>query len=395
MAVLFNPLDPAFLDDPYPTYARLRDEDPVHRHPAGFYVVSRHEDVAFVFKNADLFSSSMMSGARSNSLGPDVVSPVQGSLIGLDPPEHTRQRNIVSRGFTPRRIGALEPRIRSICDALIAKIEGRAGFDLVSELSVPLPVTVITELLGLPPERHDDFKRWSSELVQGPSSAMRLAEREKLIAVMAEFRAFMSGAIEERRRAPGDDLISILITAEEEGGLLTADQVIGFSTLLVVAGAETTTNLIGNAVLALAAHPALLERARGDLGFVPAVLEETLRWDSPVQLLARTATREVTVRDTQIPRGAFVMMLIGSANRDARQFPDAERFDPARDTSGHLAFGAGHHFCLGAALARLEARIALEGLLSRLPPFRIADGPVERHGSFLVRGPKALPVLFD
>ncbi len=398
MSVVLNPLDPAFLRDPYPTYAALRAEAPIHRHPGGFYAVSRYDDVVRVLRDPETFSSAAMGGPVAVDPGGPIASPTAGSLIGQDPPVHTGQRNVVSRAFTPRRIAALEPRIRALCDAYVDRFADRAErgrVDLMAELANPLPVAVIAELLGLPAERLDDFKRWSTALIIGSTQLGAMRRRAANQALIREFQQFMAETVARRRRAPGDDLVSVLIHAGEDEDVLEPQQVVAFAALLLAAGSETTTNLIGNAVVALLRHPEALERVRADPGRVPAVLEETLRWDSPVQILARLSTRDAELPSGKIPRGVFVMLLLASANRDDARFPRAERFDPDREARGHLAFGLGNHFCLGAALARLEGRVALEAILARLPGLALDTDRLEPHGSFLVRGPAALPVRFD
>jgi cytochrome P450 len=390
---VFNPVDPRFLEDPYPVYARLRDEAPVHRHPGGFFVVARHADVVYVLKHPELFSSAAMGGQRPVTRADGRSGFTSGSLIGEDPPVHTQQRNIVSRGFTPRRIADLEPRVRSVADELFAGFEGRDGCDLVAELADPLPVTVIAELLGLEPERRDDFKRWSTALIIRSTQASGARSRD--FDEILEFRAYMQETIERRRSSPGDDLVSLLIRAEQDEGILDAEQVIGFASLLLAAGSETTTNLIGNTLLALRAWPEARERVHTDPSLLPRVIEESLRYDAPVQLLMRLATQELELGGERLPRGSLVLVLIGSANRDEERFAEPDRFDLDRDTRDHLAFGFGHHFCLGASLARLEGLVALEGVFERLPDFTIAEEDIPRHGSMLVRGPSRLPLRFE
>ena len=393
MAVLLNPVDPAFLDDPYPVYARLRREAPVYRHPGGFFALARHADVTAALREPGAFSSAVMGGPRP-MVGPTgEVSPTSGSLIAQDPPVHTRQRAIVNRAFTPRRIASLEPTVSKLVDELFAGFEGSGACELMEALANPLPVSVIAELLGLPAERRDDFKRWSNSLIVGSTRGVGL-DRARQLEEAREFQRYMTAYVEERRRDPGDDLVSALIHAEEEDEILEPLQVVSFATLLLAAGSETTTNLIGNATLALLAHPDALACVRDDPGRVPDVIEETLRWDPPIQMTMRAATRDVEVRDVAIPAGYFVMALLASANRDEDAFASPDAFDLDRDTAGHVAFGFGNHFCLGASLARLEARIALTAILERLPDLRLAADRIERHQSFLVRGPAALPLRF-
>jgi cytochrome P450 len=435
MAVRFNPLDRKFIADPYPTYARLRAESPVHRVRFGpataanvtlrfarslmnegqgilgmlrglnaararmrgqgramrgpIFVLSRHADVVYALRHAEKYSSKAMGGGGPQPTDDGAqISPTSGSLISVDPPEHRTHRNIVNRGFTPGRIAALEPRIRKIADELVAGFEQRGSCDLIDEFANPLPVSVIVDLLGLDPARRDDFKRWTNVLIIGGTQPGATPAFD----VMREFRAFMAAEVEKRRREPGDDLISLLVSSQDEG-VLDTNQVIGFASLLLAAGSETTTNLIGNVVARLREHPETLGRVKADPSLIPQVLEESLRLDPPVQLLMRLATLDTEIGGVAIPAGSMVMPLLASANRDESVFPDPDRFDIDRDTTGHVAFGWGNHFCLGAALARLEGRVALETLLERIPDYDVT-APVEPHGSFLIRGPKALHLGF-
>ena len=438
MAVKFQPFDPDFLADPYPTYARLRAESPVHRMRfspfrvgkliwrnasarlrdseegwfktlrgmgqefgrmrearrqgqvgSRFYALARHADVVVALRDAERFSSSPMGGPPPGISEEADLAPTSGSLIGVDPPEHGSHRGIVSRGFTPRRIADLEPHIRKIADELVSAFEHRGECELVNDFANPLPVSAIVELLGLDPARRDDFKRWSSAAIIESTQGAGAPRFE----LMREFRAFMAAEVEKRRHDPGDDLISLLVAEGEGEGVLTTAQVVGFASLLLAAGSETTTNLIGNAMAVLREHPATLERVKASPALIPQMLEESLRYDSPVQMVMRLATQDLEIGGQEIPKGSLVMLLLASANRDEERFPAADEFDIDRDTKGHLGFGFGNHFCLGASLARLEARIALETLLERMPDYEIT-APVEVHGSFLIRGPQALPLRF-
>jgi cytochrome P450 len=434
----FRPFEGDFLEDPYPTLARLRQESPVARvgvrpltalamvrrfakmrRAAGepgllrtavrgwrdrkregggdrpwergwprFLAVSRYEDVSHVLRHPEIFSSKAMGGMEDPEA--EQFHPTQGSLIGIDPPEHTHHRGIVSRGFTPRRIADLGPRVRKLADELISAFEPRRRCDLVDEYSNPIPVAMIAELLGLPAEHRADFKRWSGALIVG-STQIGSAVNTRLF---VEFREYMSKVVERRRREPGDDLVSLLVHAEEENGILDTTQVVGFASLMLAAGSETTTNAIGNALLALQANPDQRALVHEDPGRIPALVEETLRFDPPVQMLMRLALEDTEIRGVPIPKGAMVLPLIAAANRDPEQFEAPERFDIERDTQGHLGFGLGNHFCLGASLARLEACVALEMVFERMPDWRIEMQDVARHGSWLIRGPTELPIRF-
>lgn len=393
MNIRYDPFSPAVRENPYPYYEELRRYAPVYQvEGAGLWVVSRFDDVVFVVKHPELFSSAPMNFQAARE---GLFSAGAATIIGADPPVHTRLRTLVNRGFTPRRIADLEPRIRAIGAELVAGLRGRQEVDLTADLSIPLPVIVIAELLGVEAERRTDFKRWSDSIVTVISGSPTEEESALLRPHMKAFRDYFEEVVAQRRECPKDDLISALVRAQESEQALTPEEVIAFAALLLVAGNETTTNLIGNAVLALLNHPNELAKVRANRQLVPSLVEETLRYDGPVQGLFRMTTREVELAGTTIPTGAVVMPLFASADRDEREFPDPDRFDITRNADGHVAFGFGIHFCLGAALARLEARIALEALLFDLPPFvRAGNGPVERINSIFLRGPKALPMVF-
>jgi cytochrome P450 len=421
--IRFDPFSAEHHNDPYPAYAVLRREAPIARvEKNGGYALSRYEDVTFVLRHPELFSSramltalisGMLPGGSSSGMGlsgedaarlPEVMKSLPfslpeligaRSLIASDAPVHGPMRSLVNRGFTPRRIAALEPRVRAIARASLDALEGKRDFDLVSEFTVPLPVTVIAELLGVEPERSADFKRWSDCVVSGATGGAVALGAARVLEGFAELHQYIIGVIEERSRDPQDDLISTLIRAEEGETALTPAEVVMFTVLLLVAGNETTTNLLGNSLLALMEHPDELARVRRDPRRIPALVEEGLRYDGPIQFLFREARQDVELAGVTIPKGALVMPLLGSANRDEAQFPDGERFDVSRSTQGHLAFGLGNHFCLGASLARLEARVALEELLPRYQRFERLEPRVEYLDSYLIRGAKRLPLRVE
>jgi cytochrome P450 len=300
-------------------------------------------------------------------------------------------RAIVNRGFSPRRIAAWEPRVRALVAERLDALGRGESFDLMRDLAIPLPVSVIAEMLGVEPERHADFKGWSDAVIHFSTGSGR-ADRysDAFVDAMTGLIRYLRGVARERRQRPADDLISTLVTSQEGEVGLSDYEVVLFVTLLLVAGNETTTNLIGNAVNALLDHPEQLERVVDDPSLVPALIEETLRYDSPVQLVFRNTTRETEIAGTRIPEGAWVVPILGSANRDERRFEDPDRFDVGRNPQGHFGFGFGRHFCLGASLARLEARATLEALVPLLADFRKCQTVPERIDSFLVRGPSRL-----
>jgi cytochrome P450 len=414
MALAYDPFSPRWRDDPYPAYASLRKDAPVHRVPeTGVFCVSRHDDVVYALKRPELFSSRAMFTVLM-SAGTDGALPLTPAVLRLiflffwrlrlnpfafararnliaeDPPVHETLRGTVNRGFTPRRIAEWEPRIRELVARQLAPLARSSSWDVVHELAVPLPVTVIAEMLGVETERMRDFKRWTDTVIEGSTGAGRATPFAKpFVDSMISLIGYLRGAIQRRREAPGDDLISALL-AEAPGGTRLSDvELVLFVQLLLVAGNETTTNLIGNAVQALLDHRDQLALVAADPSLVPALVEETLRFDAPVQMVFRTATADHELAGVRIPKGATLALLLGSANRDESRFPDPDVFDVTREPRGHLGFGFGEHFCLGAALARLEARVALEALVPELMRLE-RTGARETIDSFLVRGPKRL-----
>jgi cytochrome P450 len=413
MPLAFDPFAPP--GDPYPVYRQLRDEAPVHHAPErGIWSVTRYDDVMHVLKTPETFSSRAMFTvllAGGTERRPPLswnflrmlwlittkarLNPLEfhtaRNLIAEDGESHAQMRAIVNRGFTPRRISALEGRVRELVSRCIGPLKRGEPFDVVRDLAVPVPVTVIAEMLGVPAERLDAFKHWSDlivELATGPGRDDPFARR--YVDALIELMVYMKGLARQRREHPQDDVISTVV-AEQAGEVGLSDrEVIQFVMLLLVAGNETTTNLIGNIVNALLDHREQAEQVAVDPSLVPALVEEGLRYDTPVQVVFRTTTHDTEIRGTRIGKGEFVAAFLGSANRDERRFPDPDRFDVTRNPQGFPGFGFGKHFCLGAALARLEARVALEALVPELPRLARADPQVARVDSFLVRGPKSL-----
>jgi cytochrome P450 len=390
--VNYNPLSPAVQDNPYPYYVELRDKAPVAWiESMQGWAVSRYADVDFILRHPRLFSSALWNETASGDLVPVPEAP---GLLSMDPPDHTRMRKLANKGFTPRLIRAMEPRVQAIVRDLMKGLAGPAEVDLVPTLSVPLPIIAIAEMLGIELERQADFKRWSDALVQSLNRPTDEGIRAEIRRNNTEFRAYMDHMIQKRRIEPRDDLITAFVQAEEERQTLTSVEILGLTVLLLGAGNETTTNLIGNAVLALLDNPEERMKVRADRANVPALVEEVLRYDSPVQVVYRQATRDVELEGGKLPAGATVLVLLGSANRDERKFPDPEHFDVTRNPQDHVGFGYGIHYCLGAPLARLSSRVALEALLFDCPPFTQVRAQVPRIAAFLVRGPKTLPLRF-
>ncbi len=375
--------------DPFPHYRRMRETAPVfYDEASGSWHVFRYDDVQRVLSEHTRFSSRM-GGDDTAESGHLFAS----SLITTDPPRHRQLRSLVTQAFTPKAVDALAPRISQLAAELLEPVAGLGMADLIQSLAYPLPVIVISELMGVPAEDRDRFKQWSDVVVSQTRTASPDAEHRTTNMAMA---AYFLDLIEQRRNRPGNDLISNLLAAEIDGQRLSVGELLGFCSLLLVAGNETTTNLIGNAVLCLTEAPETMERVRRDPSLLPQTIEEVLRFRAPVQSMYRIGVAGTGLGGAEIPAGAPLVAWIGSANRDERQFQQPDRFDIDRRQLRHLAFGHGIHFCLGAPLARLEARIALEGILSRLPGLALAPGAaLERMDSTIVYGLKALPVSWQ
>jgi cytochrome P450 len=393
--ILYDPFDPAVLADPYPHYAALRRAGPVHAVPSlGMKVVCRYADAVKVLRRPETFSSSPYQDfiRAAMELGAARVAVGGETLLGSDPPVHTRLRKIVNRGFTHARIQAFEPAIEAMARELVAELLAAGEGDFVATVAGPLPVMAIATILGVEPERHRDFKRWSNHILLATTGVLEEDERHGLVRSFEEMDAYIDEMVARRRREPTDDLISTLIRAEHGEDVMGPEEVRTFVPLLLIAGNEATTHLIANAALVLLARPELLVRVREEPGFAAKLVEETLRYDAPVQMVIRRASATTELGGVRVDAGDVLGVLLGAANRDDRQFAAAERFDPDRDASGQLTFGAGNHFCLGAGLARMEARIALTALANAVASFERVQDRLEYPASFLVRGPKSVRV---
>jgi hypothetical protein len=318
-------------------------------------------------------------------------------MLGSDPPQHSRLRRLVSRDFTPRRIRELEPRIREIAKDLLDKVEAKGSFDVIADLANVLPVTVIAEMLGVPPEFNAKFKHWSDTIIGGDNNVPGAPQPPETIHAIDELGDYFTAEIEKRRANPGPDLVSALVAAHDEGEVMSAADLLSFVTLLLVAGNETTTNLIGNGMLALGRHPDQFDALKRNPSMLPRAIEEMLRYDGPVQSTVRFTKEPVQLGGTEIPAGAFAMMIVAAADRDPAQFKNPDRFDIRRDPNEHVAFGEGIHFCIGAPLARMEARIAFEAMLERFPRLRLKDPAMKPtyKGSYFLRGLGSLPMAID
>ena len=392
----FNPMDPEFLADPYPTYRRLRTEDPVHHSPLDFWVLTRYEDVVAVLRDPRFIKEPLAAFVAAR-FGAAVPPGVGVSMLDRDPPDHTRLRSLVSKAFTPRVVEGLRPRIQRIVDDLIARAEAAGSMDLIEEFAYPIPVNVICEMLGVPVEDHERFRGWSLDIARGLDSILLPPESEvprRSGAARHAIGEYFRELIAERRASPRGDLLSALIAAEEAGDKLSEDELLATCILLLIAGHETTVNLIGNGTLALLRHPDQLRRLRENPGLIGSAVEELLRYDGPVQRTARIPSADVRFDGLTIAKGEMVMPFIGAADRDPAQFPDPDRLDLTRTDNRHIAFGWGIHFCLGAPLARVEGQIAISALVQRLPKLALATDRPEYRQSLTLRGLTTLPVGF-
>ena len=389
--VEFNPFLPEFHANPYPFYQRLRAADPVHRTPMGLWVLTRYDDVVSVLKDPR-FGREAFDQMLANVYGEGARS-----MLFRDPPDHTRLRGLVSQAFTPRVIDRMRSHIQDMVDRLLDNVHAANSMDVITDLAYPLPVTVICEMLGIPTDAHSGIRQWSADLARSVDAIGMPTDEDVVTRGRAAQQAMLDyfrDLIPERRRTPGDDLLSLLIAAEEQGDRLSEGELLITCILLFVAGHETTVNLIGNGLLALLNHPEELAKLRADLTLLPGAVEELLRYDSPVQRTARISDTDVELDGRKIPKGSLVITAIGAANRDPAHFPDPDRLDIRRRDNRHVAFGFGIHFCLGAPLARLEGQIALDTLLRRMPGLRLATSVPEWRESSTLRGLKTLPVTF-
>ena len=388
--VVFNPYSYDIHENPFPTYQQLRTHAPVYRNEAlGFWALSRYDDVLAAFKDPLTFSNAQGVSLERSSMGD---ASAVASFLAMDPPRHDQMRALVSRAFTPRRVADLEPQIRALATHHIDGFIGQGRCDIVQDFAAKLPMDVISELLGVPPADRDALRHWADAVVHReegradiPATALQASGQ-----LLAYFRELVA----QRRQHPGTDLPSALLDAEIDGSRLEDREVVAFLFLMIIAGNETTAKLIGNALFWLWKHPHERQRVRREPSLIPNWIEETLRYDSSTQMLARTVTHDVTLHGQQLQHGDRLLLLVGSANRDELVFANADVFDIRRDTSQHLAFGKGTHFCLGASLARLETRVALEAVHARLPDFEIDDTKLVRVHSPNVRGFASMPITF-
>jgi hypothetical protein len=391
---------PATQSDPYPTYRDLRERDPVYYDPAiDGWILTRYDDVVAALKHPRF--SADRRGARGSAVQAALQAQTQGgpfaqaqTMLSSDPPEHTRLRNLASKAFTFKAVEALRPRIQEIVNELLDAAEAKGSLDVIWDLGYPLPVIVIAEMLGVPVEQRDTFKRWSDELVSNLGANSTEETQQRALKSALDMAAYFREIIAERRRAPKDDLVSALVAAEERGDALSENEIIATCILLLAAGNETTTNLIGNGTLALLRNPDQLELFRAHPELAESAVEELLRYDGPVQATARVALEDIEIGGKTVEKGQIATCALAAANRDPAQFPNPDVLDLTRKENRHIAFGFGIHFCLGAPLARAEAQIAFPALLRRFPHLALTTEP-EWNSNFILRGLKALPVAIS
>jgi cytochrome P450 len=393
---------PAFKADPYPTYAHLRESAPVYRVDVdgrrGFWLVTRYADVVSVLKDPRFVKDFRRARTPEHQARmapvPDIIRVMDQNMLAQDPPDHTRLRALVQSAFSPRLVDSLRPRIEALANRLIDRVEPAGQMDLIADYAFPLPIGIIGALLGMPEDDHGRLREWSMAMVEADRSPAGL---ERLVPSMHAFAEYVAALVEERRRAPAADLITALVQTEQAGERLSQSELFGMLFLLIVAGHETTVNLIGNGMLALLQHPDQRRRLEQQPALLKSAIEELLRFDGPVETsTARYAREDVDLGGVTITRGAMVLVVIAAADRDADRFPDPDRLDIDRDANGHLAFGHGIHYCLGAPLARMEGQIAISTLLRRLPGLRLAVAAdrLEWRSGMLLRGLSHLPVAF-
>jgi cytochrome P450 len=388
----FESLPADFLTNPYRYYSHLREQDPVHQSKRGVWILTRYDDVVSVLQDQRFGRQGFQE--LLNRGRPEPPENRNVSMLFQDNLGHKRLRTLVGKAVTPALIQSLRPQIQKIVDELLDRVQHAHAIDLIAEFAVPLPLFTITELLGVPQTHRGLFHQWSVDVVRGTEAQSNDQAIERAMATQKAIADYFHEALAEHGRNPQGDLLSRLIAAEENGDKLTEFELLDICGLLFVAGHETTVNLLGNGILALFLHPRELRRLQQEPALLPSAVEELLRYDSPVQRSARVAEADVEIAAKTIPKGAIVSAVLGAANRDPARFPQADRLDITRRDNCHLAFGLGHRFCLGAALARLEGQIAIGTLLRRLPKLELADVPPAWRFSTETRGLRELRAAF-
>jgi cytochrome P450 PksS len=394
-------LSPQFKADPFPFFAKLRVEQPIYRAAlpdrTRVWLVTRYEDVTLLTRDhrfvKNRYTAMTPEQLRKQPWVPPVFRPLERNMLDVDPPDHTRLRQLVQKAFTPRLVEAMRVRVQALADELLDRVAQKGEMDLIRDFALPLPMTLITEILGVPSRDQDKFHKWSSVIV----SINQFNSNWRVIPAIWMFNRYLRGFLRIRRADPRDDLVSALIQAEEAADTLSEDELLAMVFLLLVAGHETTVNLIGNGMLELMRHPEEMHKLRSDPALIRLAVEELLRFTSPVFMSTeRYALEDLLIRDVKISRGDLTLGVIGSANRDETVFDKPDELNIAREDNKHLSFGHGIHFCLGAPLARLEAQIAINTLLQRTPDLRLKVAPecLRWRPSLILRGLESLPVAF-
>jgi len=386
--------------DPYPTYARMRQEHPAYWDDrAQRWFITRYADVAALTGHPGISAARIPSAARLEAMGLGVMEPVYAfirrQMNFIDTPDHARIRGLVHKAFTPAAIAALRAHIQEICESVLDAAGSGGSMDLMKDFAYPLPAIVIAEMLGVPPEDRDQFKQWSAdfaEIVGNPIRPMeRLLEIKKSVLELIDY---LRGIVTRLHADPADNIMSTLVREQSED-MLTEDELLANAVFLLAAGHETTTNLIANGILSLLRAPAELERLRAEPSLLPSAVEEILRFESPLQITGRIAKEDIEIGGATIARGQLIALVLGSANRDPACFDDPDRLDIGRRDNKHLAFSQGAHYCTGATLARIEGQIAIGSALRRLRGMKLREGRVDWHQNISFRGLRSLPVVFD
>lgn len=401
MTIDYDPRRPEVIADPFPVFQELREQAPLyHSSVLGGWVLTRYDDVKTAISDRR-FSADRMRPffgqlpAREQMAYATLRDSISRWAVFHDPPEHTRLRSLMNKAFTARAIERLEPRIRVLIDRLLDRVIEQGEMDLIADLAYPLPASVILEMLGLPCDDLDRIKIWSDELALFVGSSVNTPDKyQRATDSITAMNKYFRVEIQRRRHTPGDDLLTALLGAQEQGDLLSDDELVAICVLLVFAGHETTTNLIGNGILALLRHPAELLRLRADPRLMPLAVEELLRFDGPAAAAVRIATEEIQLHGQTIRPGERVFAMLNAANRDPRQFANPETLDIARKENRHLAFGQGIHFCIGAPLARMEAKLAITAILRRFSDISLQSTQLTWSDSLVLRGVRSLPVSF-
>lgn len=403
----FAAFPPAFMRDPYPFFQQLRAQSPVHRDTDGRWIVLSHALISSALRDRRFITNDYWTGDRAALRETSAYARMEAPMmIHREPPDHTRLRGLVSRAFTPKLVASLAPAVQRICDDLIDAALERDAVDLMADFAAQLPVMVIAEMLGVPREDHGRFQAWSGDILKATEALLFTAPGDEgsegllaqVDAIAVTLRDYFLRLVAERRVTPRDDLLDVLVRAEDEGNRLSEDELVSTAVLLIVAGSDTSMNTLSNSLHALLKHPAQLALLEANPALAENAVEELLRYDCPIQIIPRRASADVELGPVLVSAGEEVLFMVGAANRDPARYADPDTLDLRRENVQPMSFGGGIHYCVGAPLARLEAKIALVTLLRRLPGLSLPEGmsvaDLEWNGNVSARGLKALPVTF-